>query len=267
MTTPAPVPPEMRAMPTSVGGGGEGRVNARRVEQIGDATLYLGDCRDILPTLGRVDAVVTDPPYAIPTVVSQGRTVTRNLGDMSIVEAAMGMYLGLAADKLSAGGRMFVFCDGTSYPVVFRVAYSRFQTALLVWDKGQIGMGREFRKSHELIMHAWTGETPVFSDGVGRADVIKCPPIPSQDRQHPAEKPVALLTDVMRVCGQTILDPFMGSGTTGVAALSLGRKFIGIEIEPAYFDIACRRIEAEVNAPRLPGLDMPRAVQMALEVA
>jgi DNA modification methylase len=211
---------------------------------IGDATLYLGDCLEVLPTLGKVDAVITDPPYAVPTVVAQGRTVTRNVGDLSIIETAMRAYFGAPLlDRLADTGRVFVFCDGASYPVMFRVFYGSFQTAVLIWDKGQIGMGREFRKSHELIVHGWLPSTPVFADGVGRADVLKCAPVPTAQRTHPAQKPVELVTEIMRVCGETVLDPFMGSGTTGVACAKLGRRFIGVEIEPRYFDIACRRIE------------------------
>jgi DNA modification methylase len=210
---------------------------------IGRATLYLGDCRDILPTLPKVDAVVTDPPYAIPTIVATGRETTRSVGDLSIVETAFRVYFDQWAERLTPEGRAFVFCDGTSYPVVFRASFGRFQSAMLVWDKGQIGMGREFRKSHEIILHAWRKDTPIYSDGIGRADIIKCQPVHTDARTHPAEKPVALLQTLLTVCGETILDPFMGSATTGVAAVQAGKSFIGCEIEPRYFDIACKRIE------------------------
>jgi hypothetical protein len=110
------------------------------------------------------------------------------------------------------------------------VLYSELQMALLVWDKGQIGMGREFRKSHELIIHGWRPETPIFGDGVGRPDVLKCSPVSSGGRVHPAQKPTPLLTELLRPCGGLILDPFMGSGSTGVAALAAGKRFVGIEI-------------------------------------
>ena len=211
---------------------------------IGRATLYLGDCLDILPTLGKVDAVVTDPPYAIPTQVASGRTITRNVGDLSIIEGAFRQHIGLWKRALGETGRAFVFGDGASYSVMYRAAYSRFNLASLVWNKGRIGMGREFRKQHELILHCWGAETPVKeSDGVGYSDVIECAPVANDVRTHPAEKPADLIESLLRVCGETILDPFMGSGTTGVAAIKLGRKFIGIEIEERYFQIACKRIE------------------------
>lgn len=220
-------------------------------EIIGNATLILGDCLEILPTLGKVDAVITDPPYAIPTVVAKGRNWTRNVGDLNIVEFAMKAYLKAAIDQLHEGGRCFVFCDGTSYPVLFRALYSEVQMALLVWDKGRIGMGREFRKSHELILHGWLPKTPVFSDGIGRADVLKFKTVPTSERLHPAQKPLELVCELMRPSGEMICDPFMGSGTTGVACMNLGRKFIGIEIEPKYFDIACERIEQAQNQGEL----------------
>jgi tRNA G10 N-methylase Trm11 len=210
-------------------------------------TIYLGDCRDVLPTLGRkFDAIITDPPYAIPTVVAQGRSVTRNLGDMSIIEAGLGLFLNAAVKCLRPTGRAFVFCDGTSYPVVFRLLYGDFSTALLVWDKGQIGMGREFRKSHELILHGWRDKTPVYSDGVGRPDVIKVAPVASEVRLHPAEKPVGLINHLLTVCGGAILDPFMGSGTTLRAAMNDGKRAVGIEINEAYAEIAARRLDQMV---------------------
>lgn len=213
----------------------------------GGIQIYHGDCREILPNLRRnIDAVITDPPYAVPTVVAQGRTVTRNLGDLSIIEAGLGLFLTAAFDLLRPTGRAFVFCDGTSYPVVFRLVYGKFSTALLVWDKGQIGMGREFRKSHELIVHAWLPDTPIFADGIGRPDVLTVPPVATEYRDHPAQKPVGLLHQLLAVAGELVLDPFMGSGTTLRAAKDLGRRAIGIEIEERYCEIAAKRLAQSV---------------------
>ena len=230
-----------------------------RKEVIGDATLYCGDCLEVLPTLGKVDAVITDPPYAIPTQVASGRTITRNVGDLSIIEGACRQHLALWKSMLGEDGRICVFCDGASYSVIYRAAYGCFSLASLVWDKGQIGMGREFRKRHELIIHGWGACTPVVSsDGIGHADVIERRPVGVSKRQHPAEKPVELVGDMLRVCGEKIVDPFMGSGTTGVSCALSGKHFIGIEIEPKYFEVACRRIEDAYRAtPRL-AIDVPQ---------
>jgi site-specific DNA-methyltransferase (adenine-specific) len=218
---------------------------------IGDCTLYHGDCLEIMPTLAKVDAIVTDPPYAIPTMIAQGREVTRNVGDLSIIETAFRVHAEAWRRTLKDNGRAFVFCDATSYPSLFRATYGGFQSALLVWDKGRIGMGREFRKSHELILHCWLPETEIFGDGVGRADILKHSPVASDDRAHPAEKPTNLIADLLRVSGGLILDPFMGSGSVGVACADLQRKFIGIEIERKYFDLACERIDAAYAQGRL----------------
>lgn len=217
-----------------------------RIETIGGAKLYLGDCFDVLPTLSGVDAVIMDPPYAIPTQVAANRNATRSVGDLSIVEAAFRSVFDVASKTLRPGGRMFVFCDGTSYPVVYRAAYAKFSSALLVWDKGRIGMGREFRKSHELILHLWRDDTPIFTDGTGRPDVFRFAPV-GQEREHEAQKPIAVIEHLLTVCGERICDPFMGSGTTGLASIKQGRSFVGVEIEPHYFDIACGRIRKEVG--------------------
>ena len=224
-----------------------------RKEVIGAATLYCADCRDVLPTLPKVDAVITDPPYAVPTIVAAGRDTTKNVGDLSMIETAYRVHADLWADNLGETGRAFVFCDGASYPSVYRAMYGRYSLASLVWSKGRIGMGREFRKSHELIIHGWRSQTPVFSDGVGRPDVIVHAPVAKNDRVHPAEKPVGLIAELLPVCGPMILDPFMGSGAVGVATLLSNRSFIGCEIDERNFDIACRRIEDAQRQGRMFG--------------
>lgn len=210
-------------------------------------TIYNGDCRDVLPLLReRFAAVITDPPYAIPTLVANTRTATRNVGDLSIAEAGLETMFRLCDSRLLDGGRYFVFCDGTSYPVVSRVFYGRYSSALLVWDKGRIGMGREFRKSHELILHAWEKTTPVVeSNGTGYADVLKCDPV-GDERVHDAQKPVPLIEQLLRVCGRSVLDPFMGSGTTLVAAKQRGLRAVGIEISEDYCRIAVERLRQNV---------------------
>jgi hypothetical protein len=215
---------------------------------IGNCELWHGDCLEILPMLGGVDAVVTDPPYNIPTQAAACREVTRTIGDLSMIEASFRLLFDQTLRLTGDTGRHFVFGDGVSYPVIFRAMYGKAGTALLVWDKGRIGMGREFRKRHELIMHAWGGKTPVVSsEGTGFADVLQFKPLGANEREHPAQKPVDLIEALLRVCGDTVCDPFMGSASTGVACVKQGKKFVGIEIERRYFDLACERI-AKVGA-------------------
>lgn len=222
--------------------------------QIGECTLYCGDSLDAMHGIGAVDAIITDPPYAIPTMVASGRTITRNVGDLSIVEGAFRQHVQVWKSLLGETGRAFIFCDGASYSVIYRAAYGSFNLASLVWDKDKIGMGREFRKRHELIIHAWGAATPVYqADGTGYPDVIQCKPVPTAMRHHPAEKPVELLSKLIRVCGKVIADPFMGSGSTAVAAVKAGKRFVGFEIEESYFETACRRVE---NAYRQQELEL-----------
>ena len=225
-------------------------------------SVVCGDCLELMRALpdGCVDAVITDPPYAIPTVVASCRETTRNIGDLSLIESTFRMVFSDIERVTSDTGRMFVFCDGVSYHVVFRAAYGHWSTALLVWDKERIGMGREFRKQHELIMHCWTSKTPIFADGIGRADVLRFPPV-GDEKTHPAEKPVDLIEELLRVSGDTILDPFCGSGATLVAAKKLGRHFLGFEISPEYCAIAQRRL-AEIDAQ--PSLFEPKPEQLTL---
>jgi site-specific DNA-methyltransferase (adenine-specific) len=197
-----------------------------RVEKIGRATLYLGDCRDILPGLGKVDAVVTDPPYGIAAVWKGGakhgwgkakdEAELRNEWDEAAPSAET-MALVLAAGKE-------VIVWGGNY---FNLPPSR---CWLVWSKPE----RNFTLAEAEL--AWTNR-----DNVVRVlDFARSDP----DRLHPTQKPVGVMRwSIDKTSAQTILDPFMGSGTTGVAAMHLQRDFIGIEREPSYFGIACRRIE------------------------
>ena len=199
---------------------------------IGECRLLLGDCRDILPTLGKVDAVVTDPPYGIGE--DGGRFRDRKGGGHRVLPKmgwdatrpapeTFAAILACSDEQIIWGGNYFADLLPPS-------------KGWLYWDKL---MGGDFADG-EL---AWTN--------IDRAlrKFTRCNK--DHGKEHPTQKPVAL----MRWClefvpdANTILDPFMGSGTTGVACVKLGRKFIGIEIEPKYFDIACRRIEAAYAQP------------------
>ena len=203
-----------------------------RVEQIGDCTLYLGDCREILPTLGKVDAVLTDPPYGIARVWKGGfghgwgkarhDAPLRNAWDEEApTKEVFDLILGSAKDVIIWGGNYFDLPSSRCW---------------FVWNKPE----RNFSLAEAEL--AWTNR-----DNVVR--VFDCPRS-EPDRIHPTQKPVALMRwCIEKTNAQTILDPFMGSGTTGVACAKLGRKFIGIELEPKYFDVACKRIEDAYRQP------------------
>jgi DNA modification methylase len=195
---------------------------------IGNATLYHGDCREILLTLPKVDAVVTDPPYGIAHIWSGGSE--RHGWTKANAEAGLRNEWDVVAPdaetfRLIVGAGKKVVIWGGNY---FDLPPSR---RWLVWNKPERGFSLA---EAEL---AWTNMNAVVRVFDGARSEPR--------RVHPTQKPVALMAWCINQCGrpETILDPFMGSGTTGVACAQLGRKFIGIELERKYFDIACRRIE------------------------
>lgn len=200
-----------------------------KIETIGDATLYLGDCRDILPGIGAVDAVVTDPPYGLGDWNNRGTNASRPF-DSEITQSwdhAIGPQIIAAMLECS---RYQIIWGGN-----YLGDYLGRTKQMFVWNKKIRGM--HFNDC-EI---AWCSQ---FKEA---CRVFDYSPARMEDKEHPTQKPIALLE--WCIChlpndAKTILDPFMGSGTTGVACARLGRRFIGIEVEPRYFDIACRRIEA-----------------------
>lgn len=206
--------------------------------QIGDATLYLGDCLDILPTLGKVDAVVTDPPYGIEyqsTLGNLGAVYHAPIEGDKIVD--LRWLLSLPCPVLSFGSN--------NYPEQLP-----HRGRWLCWDKRTIDGACDAMMGSAFEL-AWCNKTSgynkivrVLHGGVVNADGGR--------RQHPTQKPVAVMTESILWAARdalSILDPFMGSGTTGVACAKLGRKFIGIELDPGYFDIACKRIQQAYDQP------------------
>lgn len=205
---------------------------------IGDCTLYLGDCLDIIPTLGKVDAVVTDPPYGINEnhrkAATRGKLAKpKDYGDYEwdtspITSNHISAMRNCSRHQIIFGGNYFEVPPSSCW---------------LVWDKKN---GSNNFADCEL---AWTN----LPKAVRRIEWLWNGMIRKGDdiRQHPTQKPVG----VMQWClthipdAVTILDPFMGSGTTGVACVKSGRKFIGIEKDERYFDIACERIEKAYAQP------------------
>jgi site-specific DNA-methyltransferase (adenine-specific) len=209
-------------------------------------TLYHGDCREILPMLSRVDAVVTDPPFFMPAAHFQSRVKwQRSWGDVSILGTFWSATLDLLLPRLKETGHLVTFCNGDSYPVFYPEMYRRFDVLkCLVWDKGHVGLGRVWRHQHELAIAARWAESFVDIGGKLRSDVIKAKATPSADRDHPVEKPPALLREIIEPItprGGVVLDPFMGGGTTLLAARDLGRLAVGIETEERYCELAAKR--------------------------
>jgi len=208
-----------------------------RKETIGDATLYLGDCMEILPTLGKVDAVITDPPY--PDWLAD----------------EYNYFDGILDPLKKFDCRQLIFwTTKREFPLDY--------TARHVWDK-KTGCGSEYEFLFERngaknfkVVRYYLINSDVAASFTG--DVWT---------GHKSQKPIGLMNWCMDFMpkANTILDPFMGSGTTGVAAIQLGRKFIGIERDPAYFATACRRIEqAHKQRPLFEAAPQAKPEQMGL---
>jgi site-specific DNA-methyltransferase (adenine-specific)/modification methylase len=216
-------------------------VTAPRKETLADGIeLWLGDCREILPTLGKVAAVLTDPPYGIGEAAGANKSRSN---------AAPARDYGNAAwDDKTSDEAVALAVSAARHAIVFGGNYYDLPptSCWLVWDKLNTGdfadcelAWTNLPKAVRRLQYRWNGMLRQNNEPRG---------------DHPTQKPLG----VMRWCighlpedARTILDPFMGSGTTGVACVQLGRKFIGIELDPGYFDIACRRISDELKRPRL----------------
>ena len=207
---------------------------------VGDARLILGDCREVLPTLTKVDAVITDPPYGMSF-----RSGYRQIQHHKIINDHDISCLRWAC-SIPVEHSLYVFCRWDN------IRDCPPSKSCITWVKNNWSMG-DLRHSHgrqtELALfwpgtrHFWVGCRPsdvVFSSKTG-------------NEEHPTEKPIYLMEQFIRWTSGLVVDPFMGSGTTGVACMNLGRKFIGIEIERRYFDIACERISrAQAQGKLLP---------------
>jgi site-specific DNA-methyltransferase (adenine-specific) len=244
--------------------------------QIGDATLYQGDCLEVMPTLDPVDAVVTDPPYEVtPTSKTHyekpgmikggwmGEEYPVNHGKMFEVPD-FGKWMLAAFNTAAKNADAYIMSNDKNLATMQQAAEKtgwKFHN-LLVWQKPNGIPNRWYFKDCEFTLFLWKG----------RAKTIRVPSSTQtfrishpQGRKHPSEKPVGLFCHYIENSTekkQTILDPFMGSGTTGVACAKLGRKFIGIEIEPKYFDIACERIEKAYDQPDL-FVEQPKKAEQA----
>lgn len=227
---------------------------------IGNAELYLGDCLEILPTLGKVDAVITDPPYGINTK-SDGMGKLSPWADLCnaafwYAEWQRQCRALLEGRFKDGSGCMWSFLNWRSLVTFQKAAMDQGWSieSLLVWDKEWIGPGgtRGLRPSYELCALYVVGDFSIEDRGLPDIQRWKWSSI--KPNGHPAEKPLEGLEWLVKHSsgmGGTVIDPFMGSGTSGAACANLGRKFIGIEIEPKYFDIACERIENAQRQGRL----------------
>ena len=221
-----------------------------RTETIGDATLYLGDCLEILPTLEKVDAVVTDPPYGIGFRY-EGKYVDVG-GDeyASLIKILCGHPAAILqypeemmrslCPVLGAPDECLAWVYPSNLPRQFRL-WGLWGLKAYLGAVKQPAKNPDSKKVKSLMVNSydWWEQPQVKGNG-------------TEKTAHPCQIPVSCVERVITLTKpQTILDPFMGSGTTGVACANLGRKFIGIEISEKYFDIACERITAAQAQLRL----------------
>ncbi len=226
---------------------------------IGRATLYCGDSLEIVPTLGPVDHWVFDPPYeAIMHASKSGiKGLVRPDGshywkplDFAPIDAIRDDVIALAEGNCEGWFIAFCTSEGVArWADPINESTLKYKRAC-VWVKPDStpqmnGQGPAQGAEHFVV--AWAGKGfAKWNAGGKRGVYTHCVNGPERNGVHPTEKPRKLMAEIIADFtneGQTILDPFMGSGTTGVAAVQMGRDFIGIEREPKYFDIAAKRIE------------------------
>jgi hypothetical protein len=246
-----------------------------REEIIGDARLILGDCRDVLPTLGPVDAVVTDPPYVLsdssPGTAHQFGASLRKFDSDAYKAIVSGFDVAAVFGALEAicqPFNLFCFCSNQQISQIMAHHEAKGRsTTLCVWHKTNAApfANGVWRGDIEYCVHARDSGAVFVGGAVEKKKVSEHPLV--QDDAHPTVKPLPIVLKYIGICslvGQTVLDPFMGSGTAGVACANLGRRFVGIEREPKYFDIACRRIEEAYKQPRLFAEPVAKPVQPSL---
>ena len=247
-----------------------------RKEIIGDATLYLGDCMEVMQTLDKVDAVVTDPPYDEEAHRFGRRTrATFEKAEMAELNFAKfppenRLKLSEILKKLSIGW-VISFCQIESiglWKEAHENAGLKYRRSC-IWRKPD-GMpqfsGDRPGMGYETFVCSWSGKSKSIWNGGGKHGIYVYPK-GNAGANHQTEKPIALMQDIIfdfTQLAETILDPFMGSGTTGVACMNLGRKFIGIEIDEKYFEIACKRIKDAQKQGKLFAQPKPKVEQQGL---
>ena len=211
--------------------------------------LIQGDCLELMKDIPdkSIDMIIIDPPYSTPTITGFGRKQVKNVADLSIQETYMKCLKTEFERILKDNAPVFIFCDDKYYPSIYRAFYNWQSVQMIVWDKGKIGMGKPFRKRHELIVYA-NRETIDYNRSekiTHYPTVLNYKVVTDKEKEHPAQKPTELLEDLIigfSNKNDTVLDCFMGSGSTGVACINTNRKFIGIELDAHYFEIAKERI-------------------------
>jgi site-specific DNA-methyltransferase (adenine-specific) len=257
----------------------------RRVETIGNATLILGDCLEVMHGFEdeSVHMIWTDPPYGhsnhdgdFNARLNDHRDIESQPianDDMASMRYVVNGMLTEAARVLKHDSCCCCCCGGPKPTFAWlaermdRAGIAFFHS--VIWDKKNPGLGWRYRRQHEMVMvaHRTGGKILWRDETIAARNIFEL--MPPRERMHPNEKPVALCEHFIHLHtkpGQVVLDPFMGSGTTGVAALNLGRKFIGIEVDPVHFQTAVSRIEAAVCEPTFFSVKMPVKIPVPIQL-
>ena len=235
----------------------------RKEVQIGNARLLLGDCMEILPTLGGVDAVITDPPFEkeAHTAVRRTQKSIRDdkpaeLGFAAITEETRSAVPAWAKEHCS--GWLLAFCQVEAVAVwrdAMEAAGLKYKRGM-AWvkpDSSPQFNGQMPAQGYECIASAWCGKGISRWNGGGRRGVFThLTNQPDRDGRHPTEKPIPLMRELVGLftdAGDLVLDPFMGSGSTAIGCIKTGRRFIGIEQDETHFATACERVRKAYAQP------------------
>ena len=209
--------------------------------------IICGDCLEIMKGIPdkSIDIVLTDPPYQSPAKYYDTRkNYPKTLADFSLLDNFFTQFFQQLNRILSDKARLYIFCNENSYPLFFVKCYPLFKNIrCLIWDKKTAWSGYTWRHQYEMILLGEKENAPIIKTGDG--DVLKFRAVKADLRIHPAEKPIDLLEKILsKHREKLVLDPFLGSGTTILAAKRLKKNFIGIEISPDYVKIAEARLKA-----------------------
>jgi len=211
--------------------------------------VICGDALEVMKTFPKksIDLVLTDPPFFTPASHYQSRIAwARTFSDLSPLRIFWTEVTKEVVRILKKSGHFITFCNGDSYPVFYEPMFNAFETTKsLVWNKKEAGLGRIWRHQHELLIAARNSDYKFNDDKHLHVDVLSFKATPSTKRSHPIEKPTRLLKELIKPTtleGDIVLDPFCGSGTTLIASYQLGRRWIGVDLNPKYVDVAKKNL-------------------------
>tara|TARA_R110000822_G_C15195738_1_gene481851 strand:- start:8 stop:640 length:633 start_codon:yes stop_codon:yes gene_type:complete len=207
--------------------------------------MKCGDCLDLIKELddNSVDVLYSDAPYIPPEHKKTLTKYPRTLSEMGMMESFYKVFAREINRVLKPTGRVYLYCNSDSYPMFYIHMFPYVKKMrCFVWDKIMCSLGYTFRHQHELILYGERDDVKPFKCGTG--DIFKYRAVKAKEKSHPAEKPVDLHKHVLQnhSPGEVVLDPFMGTGSIGVACKEMELDYIGFEIEQSYYETAVQRV-------------------------